>query len=290
MLAAAVICSALYPTSSWAGKGPVTSADELLAHHLDSLGDATARANCKTRVAQGTAEFKILVGGAGILDGKSVMVSDGPKLHFMMKFPNNEYRGEQFIFNGNKIEVSGATAQQARSGLGGFVYVQDAVLREGLWGGVLSTAWPLLDLTTRKAKVAFDGVKKIDGQDLYELRYRPKKNTDLEIYLYFDPETYRHVLTVYTLSIQSGLGNITKPGGGGLTNETASARQQQIRYRLEERFSDFKAVDGITLPTRYIIHFTQELQSGRTTVSEWSIKESDLRNNTPLDPRNFDVR
>jgi len=303
----ALLSSLFLSVFSFGAAASVNSADELVAHHLDSLGDAKARANCKTRVAQGTAEFRILVGGAGVLDGKSVLVSDGPKLHFMMKFPNNDYRGEQFIFNGDKTEVSASTARQARSALGSFIYVQDAVLREGLWGGTLSTAWPLLDLEKRKAKVSFGGLKKIDGQDLYELRYGPKKRTDLEVYLYFDPETYRHVLTVYSLSVQAGLGNITQPGtgtglpapgtmdnpagtGGGLSNETASARQQQIRYRLEEHFSDFKTADGLTLPTHYVIHFTQEQQSGRTTVSEWTIQAGDVGNNTPLDPRNFNVK
>ena len=48
--------------------------------------------------------------------------------------------------------------------------------------------------------MTFEGLKKIDGQELYDLRYRPHKGTDLDINLYFDPETYRHVETVYTLT------------------------------------------------------------------------------------------
>lgn len=262
------------------GTTSVSSAGELVAHHLDSMGNSQARANAKTRVAQGTAAFKFLVGGAGTLDGKSQFVSEGAKLHFIMKFANNDYRGEQFIFNGDRVEVSSATAQQNRSALGGFIYVQDCVLRDGLWGGVLSTAWPLLDLERRKAKLTFAGLKKADGHDLYELRYQPRKNTDLEIHLYFDPETYHHVLTVYTLNILPSV----------VEGETANARQQQTRYRLEERFSDFKSVDGLTLPTRHDIHFTQELQNGGTTVYEWNIHETDLTNNTPLDERNFAVK
>jgi hypothetical protein len=308
-LAAALLVLAVQPVLVHAGTAPVSNVDELVAHHLDAVGPAQLRAGAKTRVAQGTAEFRILVGGAGLLEGKSVLVSEGPKFHFMMKFPNNDYKGEQFIFNGDRVEVSYATAQQSRSALGGFVFVQDAVIREGLWGGVLSTAWPLFDLDKRKAKLSFDGLKKVDGKDLYELRYQPKKNTDLEIHLYFDPETYRHVLTVYTLSVAIGQAGISQPGAGegratmgsldnpvptgtipGLSNETAAARQQQTRYRLEERFDAFKSVDGLTLPTHYTIHFTQELQSGRTTVSEWVIQEADLADNTSLDPRNFDVK
>jgi len=279
MMMAALLLGAHSLLSS-AGAGPVSNVDELVAHHLDSLGNSKVRANVKTRVAQGTAAFKFLVGGAGSLDGKSQFVSEGAKLHFIMKFANNDYRGEQFIFNGDRVEVSSATAQQNRSALGGFICAQDCLLRDGLWGGVLSTAWPLLDLEKRKAKLSFAGLRKVDGHDLYDLRYQPKKNTDIEIHLYFDPETYRHVLTVYKLNILPTV----------VEGETENARQQETRNRLEERFSEFKSLDGLTLPTHYNIHFTQELQSGQTTVYEWNIQETDLANNTSLDERNFAVK
>jgi hypothetical protein len=290
IVAAAAMIWSLSPRPALAASIAINSADDLVAHHLDSVGDAKTRADARTRLAQGTAEFKILVGGSGTLDGTSVLVSEGAKVHFMMKFANNEYRGEQFIYNGDKVEVSSATAQQNRSSLGGFVWLQDTVMREGFWGGTLSTAWPLLALDKHKAKLFFDGIKKIDGQDLYELRYQPKKNTDLEIRLYFDPETCRHVLTVYTLSVQPSVVHVTQDGSVTENSETATARQQQTRYRLEEHFSDFKAVDGLNLPMKYTIHFTQELQSGRTTVSEWTIQESNVATNTTLDPRNFAVK
>ena len=258
---------------------PITSAADLVTHHLDSIGDAKTRAGIQSRAAAGTAHFHIMVGGGGSLDGKSQFVSEGGKLHFMMKFANNEYRGEHFIFDGNRIQVSTATATLSRSELGGFLYSQDAVLREGFWGGILSTAWPLLDLDKRKAKLTFEGIKKIDGQDMYELRYQPKKNTDIEIRLYFDPATFHHVRTVYTLNT-----------GMAMASETTNSRQQQTRYHLEERFSDFQTIDGLSLPARYDIRFTEELQSGSTTSYEWEILESSINNNVSLDPRNFDVK
>jgi hypothetical protein len=85
----------------------------------------------------------------------------------------------------------------------------------------------------------------------------------------------------------------TPETGGGpplsANRETLTARQQQTRYRLEERFADFKSADGLTLPTKYTIQFTQELQSGRTTVSEWTIQEDHVANNPALDPKNFEL-
>jgi hypothetical protein len=127
----------------------VSQPEEIVARHLDSIGTASARSGVKTRLAQGTAEFKTLVGGAGTLGGRTAFVCDGRKLHFMVKFSDNNYRGEQFIFDGNKIAIGSRNAQQRRSPFGEFVHVQDVMFREGLWGGVLSTAWPLLDLQER---------------------------------------------------------------------------------------------------------------------------------------------
>ena len=69
-----------------------------------------------------------------------------------------------------------------------------------------------------------------------------------------------------------------------------SSKQRQIRYTLEERFSDFKTADGITLPSHYNIHFTQELQDGKTTIYEWDMTATDVSENMSLDPRNFQVK
>lgn len=308
--ASALLCLGVLLTSKALAANPPTNADELVAQHLDSIASPAVRAGLKSRVAQGPVHFTILVGGAGNIDGKAVVVSEGKKLQFMIKLPNNEYRGEQFIFNGEKDSVAFSSNRQTRSSLGNFVFVQDAVVREGLVGGVLSTAWPLLNLDERKPKLGFDGLKKIDGQELYALRYRPHKNSDLEIILYFDPQTYRHVETVYSLTSSENFANFspstavgnspTSTGGpsgqatgstlGIGTAETAAARQFQNRYRLRERFSDFKTVDGVTLPTQDNIEFSQELQNGRTTLWEWAIKGFDVSNNIGIDARAFEVK
>jgi hypothetical protein len=305
-----LLCSAFALVSKTVAANTPTNANELVAQHLDSIASATVRAGLKTRVAQGPVHYSILVGGAGVLDGKAQMASDGKKLVFMMKLPNNEYRGEQFIFDGEKDKVAFSTARQARSIFGTFVFVQDAVIREGLLGGVLTTAWPLLNLDERKAKLSFDGLKKVDGQELYDLRYRPRKNSDLEIHLYFDPQTYRHVETTYSLSSSENfasfgpsttVGNAPTASGGpsgqgvgstqtGGTAELAAARQYPNRYRLTEKFSDFRTVDGVTLPRQYDIQFSMELQNGKTTLNDWDMKGIDVSSNVPVDPRNFEVK
>jgi hypothetical protein len=273
--------------------------DELVAHHLDSLGTAVARAANRSRVVQGTARFKILVGGGGELEGKGAVVSSERKLNIMMKFPN-DYKGEQFISDGDKSSIAATTAEHRLTIFGEFVMSQPVLLQEGLLGGTLSTAWALSNLDHNHPHLSGGGQKKADGRQLLDLHYQPKKSSEMEIHMYFEPETYRHVLTVYSISLASGLGSavpsitdqvgLTTPGGQSGSDPTRSSKQQQIRYTLEERFSDFNTTDGITLPSHYNIHFTQEAQDGKTTVFEWDITANEISENMSLDPRNFQVK
>jgi hypothetical protein len=251
----------------------------LVARHLDAIGSKEARAAAKTRVVQGTAVYRILVGGGGITEGKTGLVSDGRKFRFMMKF-QNDYRGETFIGNGDAVQVAFSNANQSRSPLASFVTTYDAIVRETLFGGVLSTAWALSDVADRKPKLVYEGLKKVDGQQVHQLRYLPRKHTDAEILLYFDAETFRHVKTVYSIEIGNNVG----------ATITESVKNQPERSRLEERFSDFKTVDGLSLPTHWNIEFTRELPDGSTTVTEWDLKEDQITNNMGLDPRNFEMR
>ncbi|MBZ5721981.1 MAG: hypothetical protein LAO03_16540 [Acidobacteriia bacterium] len=278
--------------------------DDIIAGHLDSIAKAPTRTATKSRVVEGTTQFKVLTGGAGTTDGKAVIVSDDRKLQLNMKFPSGNYHGERFICDGSKVQIATSTDAQNRSNFGQFVYLQDVLLREGLLGGVLTTAWPLLDLDGRKPKLSYEGTKTIDGKTLYDVRYKPKKSADVEIHLYFDPESFHHVLTVYTLRIQPQLvqggqaNSLSVPEMGGTAGIQAPAGadasqasgQQETRYRVEERFSDFKTVDGITLPNHYVIHFTQELQSGRSTILDWDTTATRILENVTLDPRNFQVK
>jgi hypothetical protein len=79
------------------------------------------------------------------------------------------------------------------------------------------------------------------------------------------------------------------PGANG-ADITQSVKQKETRYTIEEKFSDFRAAEGLTLPAKYVIHFTQELQDSTTEVFEWDIAADEVSNNLTLDPRNFEVK
>ncbi|MGH9501384.1 MAG: hypothetical protein ACRD20_00890 [Terriglobales bacterium] len=274
--------------------------EDVVARHLDSIGTAEARAAAKTRIVQGSALFKILVGGGGELQGTSALVSEGRKSVLMVKFNNGDYRGEQFVTDGEKVSEAATTANHKWSDFGVFVRSQDQIVREGLLGGELTTAWALLNLAENKAKLTFDGEKKVDGRPAYQLTYHSKKRDELTVHLYFDPQTFQHIMTTYAITLASGLAafspsisdqaGLTNTSGAGGADVTQSSKQKETRYTIEERFSDFKTNERLTLPKKYSIHFTEELQNGTTKVFEWDLTTEEISNNHPLDARNFQVK
>jgi len=285
-----VIIAAFALTPPFASaKEPGLKPKELVSKHLASIGTSEAIAAAKSRVVEGKVHFTFQSQSAAE-DGKQTFASQGDKLHFYIGLPNPNYRGERFISDGSKIYIADIKPG-IRSSLGEFIHVQDRIIREGLWGGVLSTDWALLALDQRHPKLSYGGLKKIDGQELHQLRYSPSKHNDLEISLYFEPETFRHVMTVYALTISPQMGR----------SDITTARQNQTTYRLEERFADFKPFDGLNLPTHWEVRFTEDIPVtadspapaglfGRSSTKIWTMSEDAITNNVSLDPKNFAVK
>ena len=256
------------------------STEDILAKHLQALGSAQARQGVKSRVIEGSATYRVIQGGAGAIDGKYVFASEGPRSNFLLKVNTNTYRGEQFICDGNKVSVAATWSNKTHSEFGEFALAQDVFLKDNLLGGVWSTGWPLLDVEGRGPKLHAMGMKKVDGKELLGVRYQPRKSTDLEIIVYFDPETYRHVMTVYSV----------EPPGSLEGGELAQARHRHKRYQLEEHFSEFQTEDGLTLPRHYDLRFALETESGATKIIEWEVRALSITNNMSIDPRSFQVK
>jgi hypothetical protein len=254
--------------------------EDIVAKHLDSIGTAEARAAIKSRAVQGTLHFKVLTGGSGDIPGSWGRVSEQRKSNFVMRFAGGDWRGEQFVFDGAKTSFAAATSTHKWSVLARFVSSQDFIVKEGLLGGELSTGWALQNLDPSRVKLDYIGLKKVEGRELQGIEYYSKGNTDMIVKLYFDPETYRHVVTVYSVAMSPNMSH----------RITDSVNQQEIRYTIEERFSDFQTDNGITLPRRYDLQYTEELQNGSTNVNEWDMTADKIINNLDLDPKNFQIK
>jgi len=280
-LAVFVALVAIFPVS--AAKDEF-QAGEFVKQHLNSIGTEQARAAVKNRLAQGALTFQYL-NVAGSVNGTLQFVSEGDKFVSVLKIPSPDYWGEQFTSDGKKTAVK-QVKPGIYSALGRFVFEHNEVLTEGLWGGALSTAWALSHLDERHPKLQDQGLKKVDGRELHRVDYLPKKSSDLLIELYFEPDTFRHVMTVYSYHVMA------RAGGG----PTASAGQEERYYRIEERFADFKNIDNLTLPGRWTIQFTsgggmRNIGRGSTSsISQFEVTEAKISHNVPLDPKNFEIK
>jgi len=257
-----------------------TKAEDIVAQHLDSIGTAQARAAVTSLAVQGTLRFKIITGGAGETSGSWQRLSEGRKSKFVMKFGDNKWWGEQFVFDGNKASAAAANSTHRWSALGAFIVGQDNIVKDGLLGGELGTAWALERIDEHHIKLESLGRKKVDDRELDAIEYLSKNNGNMIVKLYFEPETHHHVMTTYTIETSANIAH----------NDIQNARQQTSHYSLEERFSDFQTENSLTLPRQYDLRYSQQLQNGNTIAYDWTMTADKVLQNPIIAPTNFEEK
>lgn len=250
--------------------------DELIAHHLDSIGSAQARSAAKNRVVSGSVKLVSRVGTASNIDGQAAMASSGVKVRYSMRFASQEYPGEQLAYDGSKV-LTGHLPSGRRSPLSLYLDQQTLPLRDGLLGGTLSTGWVMLRLAQLKAKLDYKGLKKIDGRQMHEVTYRPEKgSTDLKVSMFFDATTFQHLRTEYEFKVPARLGN----------GPNDSARLQEDYYKLVEEFADFQATDALMIPRKYKLQLQVQTSSG-SNLFDWNVALDQVMHNQALDEQIF---
>ena len=250
---------------------------EVIAKHLNSIGTEKARQAVKTRIIAGTAQVVFRTAPVGQTYGRAVLASEGLKNLIGMSFYSPVYPREQFGFNGSNF-IAAFVTPGVRSSLGSFLMNHDLIFKEGLMGGALSTAWPLLDLTTREAKLEYAGLKKIGYRPAHELKYQPPRTGDLQVSIFFDEDTFEHVRTEYRLVMAAPMGN----------RSYSNVQERESRYALIEEFSRFNFEQELNLPHLYKIHFSADTQSG-TFEAEWELKLTEFTFNQRIDPNSFTI-
>ena len=277
--AGCVVCGMLTLSLSVTAQDKKLTADEVVARHLEALGSKEARSAVTRRIVSGPVKYVIRLGGGGFLDGGAVMISSGPKVRYTMKFANTEYPIEQMAFDGERSD-GGFLPTGRRSNLSLFLEQQSLPLKEGLLGGVLSTAWPLGRIDQQQPRLEYRGLKKIEGRDMYSLGYRQRKgSSDLKVVLYFDSATFRHVRTEYKFEIGARLGE----------GPNDSTRIQESYYVLSEDFDDFRAVDGLTLPHKYRLQLSVNT-SGGSLLRDWTLTVDQMSHKAAVDETVFKIR
>ena len=165
-----------------------------------------------------------------------------------------------------------------RSVLGGFLMTNDVIFKQGLMGGTLSATWPLLEGDSEHSQLEYVGARKIENREVHELRYRPRGGSALEITLFFEKETFRHVRTEYKRLIPAQLDT------RGYTN----VQTRESRYKMIEDFSLFREEGGLMLPHIYTIKLSADTQSG-TFLADWTIKLTQFVYNDKIDPNSLTI-
>jgi hypothetical protein len=256
-----------------------TKAEEVIAKHLESLGDAAARAAARRRVVVGTCNATFH-GAAGDLlaSGGVVLASEDSKSLLGMKFDLVDYSGERYGFDGNKFTV-GYNTPGKRSVLGAFLLMDGEIVKEGLVGGTLSSAWPLLDLSASRAKLKFDGTSKIGGTPVFKLSYTTHNSSDLSITLYFDTKTFQHVRTEYERAVSAPI------HGGGID---AQGQSRETRFKFIEDFADYRQEGKLNLPHTYTMQL--EIQATSNSVkNKWAMNLNQFAFNQEIDENEFNV-
>jgi hypothetical protein len=276
--ALACVCLLVFASSAGAAQEKKMEIHELVWRHLESIGKASARGAIKSRFAAGTVKYVSRIGGGGNLEGTIGFVSLNPKTRYSIKFANLQNPGEQLAFDGKKLEV-GAQPQGRWSDLALFIQQQDLPIKEGLLGGVLSTAWPLLKEPI-PARLEYKGTKKIDGRTLHLVAYHPQKGSpELKVTLFFDPDTFRHVRTEYEFQIGARMG----------IGPNQSTKIQESRYLLSEDFEDFRTLDAVTIPYKCKLQLTVQA-SLRNILLDWSLSLDQIVHNQAVEENVFSLK
>ena len=217
-------------------------------------------------------------GGTGEAQGQVLLASEGEKNLTKLNF-DSEQNATWFKFDGSKTTVSQFRPGR-RTSLENFFASFEVLTKEGLVGGTLSEAWPLLNVTTKNPKLEYGGTKDLDGKKLITVKYAPHKGGDMKITLFFEPETFRHVRTEYSQTIYA-TDQQRIPGGRGLPAPTES-RATPTRITAVEEFTDFKEEQGLNLPHTY--KFELSIQSDiKPALINWTFDLSEFKFNSAFD-------
>ena len=251
--------------------------EEVVAKHLDALGKAEARATARGRLAVGTVTLTLHTPSTGHMGGRAVMASEGAKHMIGMAFEDSRYPQEKVGYDGDDVTTS-FVRPGVRSTLGDFLMSNKVIVKSGLLGGALSGAWPLLNLSERKAKLEYGGETKVGDRRAYELKYRPEGGSDLRISLFFDAQNFQHLRTEYTRVISSPM----------TAGPNAPPSQNETRYKMAEEFSDYREEGGLTLPHGYVIRLEFLTQRG-SFKADWQFSLTQFLFNQQLAPDSFKV-
>ena len=262
--------------SVWATPaGEKMQPEELVAKHLAAIGTAEARNSARSRIVAGNSLMNLKTGGRGNINGPALLASQKDKVLLKAEFSSASYPFERFGFDGRKLHAK-QYQPGVRSPLAEFFLSHETLFSEGLIGGTLSSAWPLLNLSERNPKLQYAGTDKIDGRQVHKLKYTPRQGSELKITIFIDAENFQHLRTEYERVIAAPMGQ----------TPAESASQRETRYKLVEDFRDYRAEGGLTLPHTYTIQYSV-FQLNSPLALDWTFNLTRFTFDYPIEEKEF---
>lgn len=252
---------------------------DLVSKHLTSVVSPEQKTKITNLTALGKTTYAQGVNHQREYTGDSVLVSEGKKVALAAAFPLQDYPFERVIYDGKKLSLP-FVRPGTRSALGNFLFDSSEIVKEGLFGGVLSTGWLLNFPDEKKGSMSLEGTRKIDGKEVYIVSYNARAASGLRILLFFDVATGRHVRTEYRRKSTQSMAH---------SPEASASATNDIIEEMSEDFGDFSTEAGVTLPKSYTIRISQTIGSNNREFF-YNMKVTTFYYNQQLDAATFDIK
>jgi len=240
-------------TSLAGDKAPGLTAADVIARHLESIGTAEARAAAGGRAVKGPVKYvrkpvrseesDLFAGRPTSLVAPLTVASGGPRYLIAVEYGWKDYPLDRIVYDGKKVKNARMLSPGNYTVLAGLLNDNQYLLKAGLLGGPLTTAWALLAPDDRFEKLEYAGIKKAAGQQAHRLDARLKSDPEHEIFFFFDLETFRLVRTEVWIG-------------------------PNARRKFEEDFADYKTVHGLSLPHSWTMALDAPEDTWKLTVEE----------------------
>ncbi len=223
---------------------------DVVARHLESLGTPEALKAAAGRVLKGSADYTSSR-RVGKVTAPFNLASAGPRYLVQLVYGHKDYPYDRIVYDGEKVQVGQVISPGRYSALCALLTSRQFLLKQGLFGGALTTAWPLLSSGSDSVRLKYVGLKKVDGRELHRIDCDLEKDPDEKVQLFFEPESFRHVRTSYWTESNGPRGE-----GGS---------------RLEESFSDFRPEGGLTLAHEWVVKLDDPGDVWEFTVNDFGL-------------------
>ena len=269
------------------------SADEIIAKHRASFGNADDIAKTKLRFAAGSGQLVIMPNrGPNTVNVTAYFASNSDDLKFMLTTEIWTVRKERIGIFSNKINIPSRDSNQPQGPLSDFLNNYDRTLTDRIFGGPVFSRWAFLSSTPLKGKFETEGKKRIGDRETWVVRYRPKDELTLGswIKLYFDVDSFRLLRTEYRQK-ETDIG-FSYTEGAVIKNfplpSSPAGGMGWNGWTLIEDFSDYRVEAGVMLPHKYTLSLSSDSNAG-TYLYDYSIAitEYKILNEFPADTFTF---